>query len=292
MVTKLRLTSLAETGTVVGRLSGIGTAGRYRRHRDHRLRPHLPGAGQRDPGRSRRAAGAGRRGGGVADPRTAGGRPPGRAGPGRRADRRGGPRRLRRRDDVPLRGRGGRPAASLRPHPRARRAAALVRGPRRPAPSGVPLHPRDRGGHRHRVPRRPGRCGRTTSVAVGSPCRATWPRPGRAPQSVVSEIDPGVVARRRGAAGLPTRRAGPGAGRGRSARTSPAGRRQPGPDRRRRLRRRQRAVAPDHPRGDRRRRPGADPGGDLRAQPAGLRSRSASPAPRWPPCGSSSVTSP
>ena len=33
MVTKLRLTDLAETGTVVGRLSGTGTVGRDRGHR-------------------------------------------------------------------------------------------------------------------------------------------------------------------------------------------------------------------------------------------------------------------
>ena len=62
MVTKLRLTSLDETGTVVGRLSGIGTVGRHRRHGGHRVRADLPGAGQRDPGRARGAARGGRRG--------------------------------------------------------------------------------------------------------------------------------------------------------------------------------------------------------------------------------------
>ena len=94
-------------------------------------------------------------------------------------------------------------------------------------------------------------------------------RPGTT--SVVSEIDPGVVARRRGPAGIPTGRAGPGAGRGRSPRPAPAARRQPGSGRRRRVRRSQRAVAPDHPGGDRRRRPGADSGRGLRAEPARLR---------------------
>ena len=66
MVTKLRLTSLDETGTVVGRLSGIGTVGAIAGTviTGFVLISRVPVSG--DPGRSRRAAGAGRRRGGVA----------------------------------------------------------------------------------------------------------------------------------------------------------------------------------------------------------------------------------
>ncbi len=57
MVVALQLGTLRETGTVVGRLSGIGTLGGDRGHLRHRLRPGRGPAHQRDPGRHRPGGG-------------------------------------------------------------------------------------------------------------------------------------------------------------------------------------------------------------------------------------------
>ena len=220
MVTKLRLTSLAETGTVVGRLSGHRHRGRHRRHGGHRLRAHLPGAGQRDHGRASACCWSPRRSlVERAHPRAAGRGAVRRAGrwsadwPRRRTGR------LRRRDDLPLRGRRGRPARPSGRMLRARRPAPLLRRPRRPAPPRVRLRP---GAVAAVVdtafPARTSRCARTTSAAAGSPCRATWPRPARARRSLVSEIDPGVVGSTSERLGLRTGAGLERAGRGRPAR--------------------------------------------------------------------------
>ena len=114
--------------------------------------------------------------------------------------------------------------------------------------------------------RRPGRWTRCTSAAAASPCRATWPRPGPAPTTVVLEIDGGLVDLDR-----------PELRRADRARAAASDRRRPV------LLGRQPAasgdlvigdafghlvvpVAPRHPRAGRRRPPGAAPGRGLRAQ--------------------------
>ena len=167
MVTKLRLTDLAETGSVVGRLSGIGTVGAIAGTllTGFVFVAALPvsavlvglgvllvaaavprrGARARHPGR-----GAAR---GAARPRSARG--------GLRA------RAVRRRDGLPLRRRPGGPAAAERARARPRRVAALLRRPRGPHPPRVRVRAGDGLRGRHGVRARARRSRRTTSAAAG-----------------------------------------------------------------------------------------------------------------------------
>ena len=167
MVTKLRLTDLAETGTVVGRLSGLGTVGAivgtvltgYVFIAAIPVSTVLVGLGillvaaavavelrvrgARVAVLAGGAAGARRPGGGL------------RAGA------------VRRRDGLPLRAGAGRPAASHRPGAGARRAAALLRRPRRPHPPRVRVREGHGRGLRHRLCPPAGPCRPTTSAVAG-----------------------------------------------------------------------------------------------------------------------------
>ena len=139
---------------------------RDRRHDPHRLRAGLPGARERHPGRPRCRTGGRERAGDVAAARpvaVVGDRPRRR---GRRAGHDGGARRVRRRDDVPLRPGRGRPRQRVGPDARPRHVAALVRRPRRPDAARVRLHPHDRVGDRRGVPAPAKRCAPTTWAAA------------------------------------------------------------------------------------------------------------------------------
>ena len=265
---------------MVGRLSGIGTRRGDRRHRADRLRAHLPGAGQRDPGRARRRCWS-------SPPRRwSTSRVRGLAAPssGRRWSwlggrrRRGRTRRLRRRDDVPLRR--GRSTDPERPTGRVLvldGAPALLRRPRRPDPPGVRLRP-GRSRRPSTPPTRPGEPLRAYHLGGGG---LTLPRyldadPARHARAWSRRSTPAWSRSTASGSGCET-------GGGIEVRVEDGRlglrrlrRRQPGPRRRRRLRRGQRAVAPDHRGGASRGRPGAGRRRGLRRQPdrpraAGLR---------------------
>ena len=262
-VVKLQLGDLEETGAVVGRLSALSTLGALcgTFGTGFVLVAALPNApivlgvggalvlaGVVVTARLRAAAAAG-------------------AGALLLAERRHRRRQpVRRRERVLLRAGHRRSRAPGRPGAGARRPAPLLRGPRRPAASRVPLRAADRRRRRDAAAPRAARR-RCTSAAAASPLPryVEARRPGS--RNVVLEVDREVVAlaRReaRAAHGARAARA-----RGRRAgvaarRARPRVRRRGG----RRVRRAGRALAPDHPRVRRRRPPRAAPGGHLRRQP-------------------------
>ena len=189
MVVKLQLASLAETGAVVGRLSGIGTLGGIAATfvTGFLLIAILPSSVILvGTGGLTVVAGIAvgvllrRRTGGGARP---GARRPARARGGRCRARRRGADPVRGGDRLPLRPGGRRSRTGLRPGADARHAAALLRRPGRPDAPRVRVRAGDRGGHRRHRAAPGSRCRRCTSAAAGSPCRATSPRSGRAPRA-------------------------------------------------------------------------------------------------------------
>jgi SAM-dependent methyltransferase len=189
-ITRARLTGLDGSGSVIGDLSAAGTVGSLAGTflTGFVLVAFLPVTaillvtGRRVPGPRPRRVGGG-------PPRGAEGRGR-RAGAGRRARRRAGP--VRHRHRLLLRARRARPAADERAGAGARRPAPLLRGPGRPHPPGVRLHPAVRRGRRRRVPR--GRPLRAVHVGGGGFTMPRWlaaTRPGST--STVLEVDAGVV---------------------------------------------------------------------------------------------------
>ena len=192
VVIKLRLTSLDETGSTVGRLSGLGTVGSifgtvltgFVLISRVPVSGILVGLGVLLLATSVLVA---------SPPAARGARDrPGRRRAAGRPRRRLRPEWLRHRDDVPLpRDRRG-PRPSLRSDPRARRAAPLLRR-RRPDAPRVPVRPGDGLRHRHGLPRRRPPRRPTTSAQARSRCPryVAATRPGS--DNRVSEIDGGVV---------------------------------------------------------------------------------------------------
>ena len=255
MVTKLRLTDLAETGTVVGRLSGTGTVGAIAgtvltgfvfvaalpvsavlvglgvalvvaavlvEYRVRGIRAAVLPALLLVPAALGAAFGPGR-----CDAETV-------YHCAVRRDRR---------------------VATDRAGPGPRRPVALVRRPRGPDPPGVRVRAGDGLGHRHRVRARRG--------ARGVPPRGWRPDPPAVPRDGATGHElrrlrdrPRRRRARRAAARARHRPRPRGARRGRPPRAATPGHRQPRPRRGRRLRGDQRALAPHDARGARGRAPG------------------------------------
>ena len=121
-------------------------------------------------------------------------------------------------------------------------------------------------------------------------CRATWPRSGPGTESLVLEVDPGVVAIDREQLGLETSDAPAGPGRRRPGRPGRGAARGARPGRGRRLRRALGAVAADHPGGAGAGRRGRWPTTASTPSTSSTTRRWASCAPSWPRCARCSRT--